>query len=50
LYDQLFVAMLPDIEHVHQQYPVLLNASSYDERLGVRIDRPGYMEPSTLIG
>jgi CRISPR-associated endonuclease/helicase Cas3 len=49
LYDQLFRAMSPDIEMIHGQYSALINQSAYDEKLGVRIDRPGYVEPSALI-
>lgn len=49
LYDQLFRVMAPDIELIHGQYPALINLSAYDKKLGVRIDRPGYVEPSSLI-
>jgi len=49
LYDQIFRAMSPDIELIHGQYAALGNLSAYDEHLGVRIDRPGYFEPSALI-
>src|SRR5690606_2047808 len=49
LYEQLYQLMRPDIEEFHGQYPVLVNASNYDNNLGVRIDRPGYMDADDLI-
>lgn len=49
LYDALFRVMTPDLEMVHGQYPVLTNQSAYDIKLGIRIDRPGYVEPAALI-
>ncbi|WP_373652304.1 CRISPR-associated helicase Cas3' [Schlesneria sp. DSM 10557] len=49
LYNNLYQAMAPDIEPIHGQYPALINGSAYDEKLGIRIDRPGYVEPSALI-
>lgn len=49
LYDQLYKRMLADIEVIHGQYSVLLNSSAYDKKLGIRVDRPGYVDPSALI-
>lgn len=49
LYEELFKLMWRDIED-HDRYPFLANTNNYDDKLGLRIDRPGYHEPSTLIG
>ncbi len=49
LHDHLFILMRPDIEMIHDQYPIMSNPSAYDEKLGVRVDRPGYIEPLTCV-
>ena len=48
LYEQVFRAMATDIEFLRDQYPALANPSNYDKKLGLRIDRPGYMDPTAL--
>jgi hypothetical protein len=30
-------------------YAVLINEDLYDEQLGLRVDRPGFQEPESLI-
>ncbi len=50
LYQNVYEEMLgTDIELLHDQYPVLLNESLYDEHLGLRVDRRGFHEPESLI-
>jgi len=49
LYDSLFASMRSDLDLMHESFPILTNESAYDNKLGVRIDRPGYHEPSSLI-
>ena len=50
LYENVYQEMLgSDIQLLHDQYPVLLNESLYDEHLGFRIDRRGFHEPESLI-
>ena len=50
VYEQAYNAMLGgDIEEIHSGYAVLINRDAYDDQLGLRIDRPGYHEPESLI-
>lgn len=38
-----------DIELLNSGYHVLCNADLYDDHLGLRVDRPGYHEPETMV-
>lgn len=48
LYEHLYQLMQADVELIHN-FPVLINPSAYKEDLGMRIDRPGFMEPGDII-
>ena len=51
IYENIYRQMLGgDIQLLHEVYPILLNDSIYDKKLGLRIDRAGYHEPDSLIG
>jgi len=41
--------MATDIEFLHDQYPALANPSNYDPKLGLRTDRPGFMEATAQV-
>ena len=50
VYEQAYNAMLAgDIEEIQGGNAVLTNRDAYDHQLGLRIDRPGYHEPESLI-
>jgi CRISPR-associated endonuclease/helicase Cas3 len=38
-----------DIQVMHECFPVLINPSAYDEKLGLRADRAGHHEPESLV-
>ncbi len=38
-----------DIEIIDKGFAVLVNDNAYDRKVGVRLDRPGYREPDSLI-
>lgn len=54
LFDNLYRQMDQDLEIISdqsgkQQFPILTGPSSYDHKLGVRIDRPGFIEPELMM-
>lgn len=54
LFEQLYRLMFRDLELWKDpagrgEFPILVSPGAYDDKLGVRIDRPGYVEPDRLI-
>ena len=51
LYEEAFRTMVQagDIEVIEGEFAILINRDTYDPKLGVRPDRPGYWEPETLV-
>jgi CRISPR-associated endonuclease/helicase Cas3 len=51
LFDQPFrmLTAAGDIEIIDKGFAILVNGDSYDRKLGVRVDRPGFREPESLI-